>query len=102
MIHVMGLRRPPISARTAGVPVALAAVSLLLVASATLAAASAGAGAVSATPPGAAPDATAAAYRSVGGIHSRVVIWVVAELHLMFGAFVLGVPIVASIVEVVG
>jgi hypothetical protein len=30
------------------------------------------------------------------------VVWVVAELHLMFGAFVLGVPIFASIVEVIG
>ena len=41
-------------------------------------------------------------YRSFFGGSSRLVVWVVAELHLMFGAFVLGVPIFASIVEVVG
>ncbi len=32
-------------------------------------------------------------YRSVGDLDSRMIMWVVAELHLMFGAFVLGVPI---------
>jgi cytochrome d ubiquinol oxidase subunit I len=33
---------------------------------------------------------------------SRIVIWVIAELHLMFGAFVLGVPIFAVIIEAIG
>ncbi|MFQ5848031.1 MAG: cytochrome ubiquinol oxidase subunit I, partial [Candidatus Methylomirabilales bacterium] len=39
-----------------------------------------------------------------GGILAdpRTVIWIVAELHLMFGAFVLGVPIFAVIVEIIG
>lgn len=41
-------------------------------------------------------------YRSFFGLDSRVVVWVVAELHLMFAAFVLGVPIFAVIVEAVG
>lgn len=41
-------------------------------------------------------------YRTFFGINPRLTVWVVAELHLMFGAFVLGVPIFAVIVEIVG
>ena len=41
-------------------------------------------------------------YRSIGDLDSRMIMWVVAELHLMFGAFVLGVPIFAIIVEIIG
>lgn len=41
-------------------------------------------------------------YRSFFGSDSRVVVWMVAELHLMFAAFVLGVPIFAVIVEIIG
>ncbi len=41
-------------------------------------------------------------YRTIGNLDSRTVVWVVAELHLMFAAFVLGVPIFAVIVELVG
>ncbi|MFQ5667303.1 MAG: cytochrome ubiquinol oxidase subunit I [Candidatus Binatia bacterium] len=41
-------------------------------------------------------------YRTFFGINPRLVVWIVAELHLMFGAFVLGVPIFAVIVEIVG
>jgi len=41
-------------------------------------------------------------YRSFFGLDSRVLIWIVSELHLMFAAFVLGVPIFAVIVEIVG
>ena len=44
----------------------------------------------------------AAVYRTFGGLDSRTVVWVVAELHLMFAAFVLGVPIFAVILELVG
>ena len=36
------------------------------------------------------------------GVPSRYIIWVVAEMHLMFAAFVLGVPIFAVITEVIG
>jgi len=51
----------------------------------------------------AAPGAPAPAdYRSYFGGNSRNVVWIVAQLHLMFGAFVLGVPIFASIVEIIG
>ncbi len=35
-------------------------------------------------------------------VDSRTVVWLVMELHLMFAAFVLGVPIFAMIVEIVG
>ncbi|MCH7760632.1 cytochrome ubiquinol oxidase subunit I [candidate division TA06 bacterium] len=41
-------------------------------------------------------------YRTFFGLNSRLVVWIVAELHLMFGAFVLGVPIFAVIVEFIG
>ena len=41
-------------------------------------------------------------YRQIGSLDSRMIMWVVAELHLMFGAFVLGVPIFALIVEIIG
>ncbi|MFQ5882209.1 MAG: cytochrome ubiquinol oxidase subunit I [Candidatus Methylomirabilales bacterium] len=41
-------------------------------------------------------------YRPFFGLDSRLVIWIVAELHLMYGAFVLGVPIFAVIVEYIG
>ena len=41
-------------------------------------------------------------YRSLFGLNPRVTVWVVAELQLMFAAFLLGVPIFAVIAEVVG
>ncbi len=41
-------------------------------------------------------------YRTLGWVDSRTVVWIVSELHLMFGAFVLGVPIFAVIVEIIG
>ncbi|MDP3768332.1 MAG: cytochrome ubiquinol oxidase subunit I, partial [Dehalococcoidia bacterium] len=57
-------------------------------------------------PGGAAEIATGAAsqpeYRTFFRANGRLVIWIVAQVHLMFGAFVLGVPIFASIVEIVG
>ena len=53
-------------------------------------------------PTGAATIQPAAEYRTFLGGNSRLVIWIVAQVHLMFGAFVLGVPIFASIVEIVG
>jgi len=42
------------------------------------------------------------AYQELPFIGSRVGVWVVAQLHLLFAAFVLGVPLFAVIVEVVG
>jgi cytochrome bd-type quinol oxidase subunit 1 len=41
-------------------------------------------------------------YRQYFGSDSRLVIWVVAQLHLLFAAFVLGVPIFALITEYIG
>jgi cytochrome bd-type quinol oxidase subunit 1 len=44
----------------------------------------------------------AADYRALPVFGNRVAVWIVAELHLMFAAFVLGVPIFALITEIVG
>ena len=44
----------------------------------------------------------AADYRSLFGFSNRIAVWIIAELHLMFAAFVLGVPIFAVITEIVG
>lgn len=41
-------------------------------------------------------------YRDFPLINSRVMIWIVAQLHLMFAAFVLGVPMFAVITEIFG
>jgi cytochrome bd-type quinol oxidase subunit 1 len=43
-----------------------------------------------------------AAYRTVPVVGSRVAIWMVAQLHLLFAAFVLAIPIFAFIVEAIG
>ena len=43
-----------------------------------------------------------AEYRTFPVIGSRVAIWMVAQLHLLFAAFVLAVPIFAFIVEAIG
>ena len=41
-------------------------------------------------------------YRQFMGIDSRRLVWFLAQMHLFFGAFVLGVPLFAVIVEIVG
>jgi cytochrome d ubiquinol oxidase subunit I len=43
-----------------------------------------------------------AEYRKFPVVGSRVAIWVVAQLHLLFAAFVLAVPIFAFIIEAIG
>jgi cytochrome bd-type quinol oxidase subunit 1 len=43
-----------------------------------------------------------AEYRRFPVVGSRVAIWAVAQLHLLFAAFVLAVPIFAFIVEAIG
>src|SRR5436190_21772654 len=45
---------------------------------------------------------TTGAYRDFPLIGSRAAIWVAAEIHLMFAAFVLGVPIFAVVAEAIG
>ena len=42
------------------------------------------------------------AYRTFFGFDPRTAVWIVAELHLLFGAFVLGVPMFAVITEIIG
>ncbi len=43
-----------------------------------------------------------AEYRRFPGTGSRVAIWMVAQLHLLFAAFVLAVPLFALIIEYIG
>src|SRR5438093_190285 len=45
---------------------------------------------------------TTGAYRDFPLIGSRQAIWIAAEIHLMFAAFVLGVPIFAVVAEAIG
>ncbi|MHA1158259.1 MAG: hypothetical protein ACTSP2_05885, partial [Alphaproteobacteria bacterium] len=46
----------------------------------------------------AAPQPSEADYPSIAGINSRVLIWLVAQLHLWFAAFILAVPIFVLII----
>jgi len=46
--------------------------------------------------------AATADYRALPGTGSRVAVWIVAQIHLYFAAFVLGVPIFAVTVEFIG
>lgn len=46
--------------------------------------------------------AAAVEYRAFPGIGSRVAVWMAAQIHLYFAAFVLGVPIFAVTVEFIG
>src|SRR3972149_10791433 len=41
-------------------------------------------------------------YRQFMGLDSRGLVWFLAQMHLFFGAFVLGVPLFAVIIEIVG
>src|SRR4030065_2194407 len=41
-------------------------------------------------------------YRQFFGLDSRKLVWFIAQMHLYFGAFVLGVPLFAVIIEIVG
>ena len=50
----------------------------------------------------AAPRLTPADYPSYRGLNSRVAVWIAAQLHLFFAAFVLGVPIFVLVIEFVG
>ena len=45
---------------------------------------------------------TAGAYGHFPGIGARGAVWIAAEVHLMFAAFVLGVPMFAVITELIG
>ncbi|HSR42337.1 MAG TPA: cytochrome ubiquinol oxidase subunit I, partial [Longimicrobiales bacterium] len=55
--------------------------------------------------PGTAQEAAAAGPREYGDfpyVGARVAVWIAAQVHLMFAAFVLGVPMFAVVVEAVG
>lgn len=41
-------------------------------------------------------------YRQLLGMDSRRLVWFLAQMHLYFGAFVLGVPLFAMVIELVG
>ncbi len=49
-----------------------------------------------------APKLTARDYPSFAGINGRVTVWIFAQLHLWFAAFVLAVPIFVFIIEAIG
>ena len=49
-----------------------------------------------------APKLTAADYPPVDGFNGRVAVWLAAQLHLWFAAFVLAVPIFVFIIEAIG
>ena len=58
--------------------------------------------ALCAEPAWAGPQEADPEYRALPFISSRVLMWAVAELHLMFAAFVLAVPIFALVIEYIG
>ncbi|MCB1041987.1 MAG: cytochrome ubiquinol oxidase subunit I [Acidobacteria bacterium] len=41
-------------------------------------------------------------YRQFGGMSSRNIVWIVAQVKLMFAAFILGVPMFAILIEYIG
>ena len=41
-------------------------------------------------------------YRNFFGLDGRLIVWIISELHLMFAAFVLAVPIFVVIIEMIG
>lgn len=49
-----------------------------------------------------APQLTEADYPRIKGVNSRVAVWLVAQLHLWFGAFVVAVPMFVFIIEAIG
>ena len=49
-----------------------------------------------------APELTAADYPQIAGVNARVFVWLAAQLHLWFAAFVLAVPIFVFIIEAIG
>ena len=58
--------------------------------------------AVLAIAPAFAQDMTEAEYRPFPVVGSRTAAWVAAQLHLLFGSFILGVPMFAVIIEFIG
>jgi len=48
------------------------------------------------------PQLTEKDYPTIAGVNSRVFVWLAAQLHLWFAAFVLAVPIFVFIIEAIG
>ena len=48
------------------------------------------------------PILTAEDYPRIRGVNSRIAVWLAAQLHLWFAAFVLAVPIFVFIIEAIG
>jgi len=48
------------------------------------------------------PQLTVKDYPTIAGVNSRVFVWLAAQLHLWFAAFVLAVPIFVFIIEAIG
>lgn len=48
------------------------------------------------------PNLTVGDYPQIAGVNGRVAVWLVAQLHLWFAAFVLAVPIFVFIIEAIG
>ncbi len=80
------LRRSARGILTAGAPRLLALLAILVALSA----------------PALAQQGEVVEYRQFPVVGSRVAVWIVAQLHLLFAAFVLGVPMFAVICEVIG
>jgi len=49
-----------------------------------------------------APELKASDYPRVAGVNPRIAVWLAAQLHLWFAAFVLAVPIFVFIIEAIG
>ncbi|MDP6350851.1 MAG: cytochrome ubiquinol oxidase subunit I [Alphaproteobacteria bacterium] len=60
------------------------------------------AGETSATPYPPAPRLSESDYPHIAGVNGRIVVWLAAQLHLWFAAFVLAVPIFVLIIEAIG
>src|SRR2546427_11070254 len=58
--------------------------------------------AMAALPADAQEAAKEPAYRAFPLLGSRLAVWAIAQLHLNFAAFILGVPIFAVIIEIIG
>ncbi len=82
--------------------VAVLAVGLLGLAAGDAFAAEQAADVVKSAPYGPAPNLSPADYPQISGVNSRVTVWIVAQLHLWFAAFVLAVPIFVFIIEAIG
>ena len=88
--------------RTTAVALLLASLFLLLPEAAAFAAEATDATAEAAATGVTAPKLSLADYPTIAGINARVVVWLAAQLHLWFAAFVLAVPIFVFIIEAIG